>query len=196
MRLRITLALLTLAAVLPPAHAQQIFDPNAITLRHDFNTQPPNAPPPGPFSLGDATFSEASFGSGSPGWRLISVWPGFGRQLTDNAGISDITIAFAQPMLLAGLHVGIGNATYNVDFFSGNTLVGSVRGTVTGVDGNFFAGWMHAGGITRIRITEPSGENGLVGGIDDVRYDVVPEPTTMAVLAVAGAFLIRRRRKA
>lgn len=188
------MALLAMAAV---ANAQQIFDPTQITLRHDFETDPPNAPPPGPFTLGSVTFSESSTGSGGPGWRLISVWAGFGRQLTDNAGISKITLAFNTPMFKVGMDVGIfGNSgRYDVAFMNGNTVVGTVSGTGSGVDSHFFAGWMSGGGITGVIITEPSGENGLVGGIDNVRYDVVPEPATMIALGAGIAGLIARRRR-
>lgn len=172
--------------------AQRIDDPNQVTLRHDFESG--DVPPPGPFTLGDATFSEFSTGSGSPGWRYISVWPGFGRQLTDNAGISDIRIEFAQPMAKVGLDVGIGAATYMVEFLRLGAVVGQVPLTVEGVENHLFAGWRHDAGIDAVRILEHSGENGLVGGIDDVRYDPVPEPATLSVLAVAGAYWAIRRR--
>jgi len=182
------------AAVCSVAEAGQIFDPTLITLRHDFETDPPSAPPPGPFTLGSVTFSETSSGTGGPGWRLISVWPGFGRQLTDNAAISDILLEFDEPMLRAGFDVGIGDATFTVEFYNGGDLLGSVTDSVVGVDGHFFAGWEDAGGITSIRIIEPSGENGRVGGIDNVRYDYIPAPGALALIGIAGLGLRRRRR--
>jgi hypothetical protein len=183
-------------AVAVSAGAQQINNPNLITLRHDFETDPPSAPPVGPFTLGAATFSEASTGTGGPGWRLISVWTGFGRQLTDNAGISDITVAFNAPMLMVGLDVGIGPGSYQVDFLNGNTVVGSVSGNTPTNGDHFFAGWQHAAGITSVHITEPSGENGFVGGLDNVRYDAVPEPASIAALGLGAMALIRRRKRA
>ncbi|MBA3727108.1 MAG: PEP-CTERM sorting domain-containing protein [Armatimonadetes bacterium] len=190
-------ALTTLAGslVAQTANAQQIFDPNLITLRHDFETEPPEAPPDGPFTLGNATFSEFSTGSGDAGWRLISVWPGMGRQLTDDAGITEMHIVFDVAMTLVGLNVGIGPATYDVNFMSNGAVVGTVSGTLGSVEENFFAGWEHAGGIDEVIITEPSGENGLVGGIDDVRYDAVPEPATIVALGVGLAVLASRRRR-
>lgn len=193
MKRTVFLAFVGALALVQVAGAQQINDPNQITLRHNFETG--NVPPPGPFTLGNATFSESSTGTGGPGWRYISVWSGFGRQLTDNAGISDIRINFDTAMMKVGMDVGIGDATYLVEFFNGNTIVGAVRGATVGVDSHFFAGWQHNAGITSVRITEPSGENGRVGGIDDVRYDPVPEPATMTVMAVAGAFMAARRRR-
>ncbi|MCH7961879.1 MAG: hypothetical protein IIC49_06045 [Planctomycetes bacterium] len=114
------------------ADAQRIFDPNDITLRHDFETDPVNVPPPGPFTLvsseGTATFSEASTGTGSPGWRLIGGIFNNSRILTDNAGISEITVRFDAPMQQAGMLVGIGPATYSVEFFNGVDSVGTVTG--------------------------------------------------------------------
>ncbi len=175
------------------ASAQQIVDPNLITLQHDFEGF--GAPPPGPFTLGNATFSEASTGSGGPGWRVLGGFFNGSDTLTDNAAISDITIDFDTPMARAGLLVGIGPATFDVEFFSpGGGLLGTVTGTVVDVTESFFAGWGDAGGIGSIRITEPSGENGRVGGIDDVRYDIIPAPATLSLLGLAGFAGLRRRR--
>lgn len=175
------------------ASAQQIFDPNLITLQHDFEGF--GAPPPGPFTLGNATFSEASTGSGGPGWRVLSGFFNGSDTLTDNAGISDITIDFDTPMGAAGLLVGIGPGTYDVSFYDmGGGLLGTVSGSVVDVTESFFAGWGHAGGIGSIRILEPTGDNARVGGIDDVRYDIVPAPGSLALLGLAGFAAARRRR--
>jgi|GEM_PF-1252568 len=175
------------------ASAQQIFDPNLITLQHDFEGM--GAPPAGPFTLGNATFSEASTGSGGPGWRVLGGFFNGGDTLTDNAGISDITIDFDTPMGAAGLLVGIGPGTYEVSFYNtGGGLLGTVTGSVAGTLDNFFAGWGHGGGIGSINIIETTGDNGLVGGIDDVRYDIVPAPGSLALLGLAGFAGTRRRR--
>lgn len=179
------------------ATADVIDDPSLITLRHDFESDPPSAPPPGPFTLGNATFSEASSGTGGPGWRLLDGFFNGTRILTDNAGITDMTISFDTPMVRAGLLVGIGPGTYDVHFLDASGgIVGTVTGTVPSTTDSFFAGWEHGGGIVAIHVLEPSGENGLVGGIDDVRYDYVPAPGAMALLGLAGLTGLRRRRSA
>ncbi len=174
------------------ASAQQINDPDAITLQHDFEGF--QAPPPGPFTLGNATFSEQSSGSGGPGWRVLGGFFNGTDTLTDNAGISDITIDFDTAMAQAGLLVGIGPGDYTVDFLRDNNVVGTVNISVVDVTESAFAGWGDAGGIDAIRVTEPSGDNGRVGGIDDVRYDVIPAPGTMALLGLGGLVGMRRRR--
>ena len=175
------------------ASAQQIFDPNLITLQHDFEGM--NVPPTGPFTLGDATFSESSTGSGGPGWRILGGFFNGTNTLTDNAGISDITIDFDTAMGAAGLLVGIGPGTYDVNFYDlGGGLVGTVTGSVSGTTDSFFAGWGNPGGIGSINIVETTGDNGLVGGIDDVRYDFVPAPGGLALLGFLGLAATRRRR--
>lgn len=175
------------------ASGDQIFDEDAITLQQDFETEPMNAPPPGSFTLGNATFSENSTGSGGPGWRLLDGLPT--RILTDNAGISEITIDFENPVRRAGLLVGIGEATYDVSFFSpGGDLLGVVSGSVQDVADQFFAGWEDAGRIGSIVVTEPTGDNGRVGGIDDLRYDNIPAPGAVSLLGLAGLASLRRRR--
>ena len=83
--------------------------------------------------------------------------------------------------------------------------LGSSLGTVVGAhaDGNFaggtgedrFYGVTHSGGISRIVISDPSGIE-----VDHLQYGLrdtlsVPEPTTLALLALGFAALGLRRRR-
>lgn len=149
------------------------------------------------------TFSESSTGTGGSGWRLLNLLNPPSRILTDNAGISNILLDFATPFQRVGLDVGIGPATYQIDFFGlGLSLLGTITGSVTstaGAGSEFFAGWQDAAGILRIQITETSGENELVGGLDNVRFELaaqVPTPTTLVLfgLGLAGLGFARRKK--
>ena len=168
-----------------------------------------SAPATGPFTLGNLTFSEQSTGSGGPGWGLPSnLWVPGSQILTDNAGKSNFMVDFPFPgALRVGLDFGIGPATYQVSFFNPSlSLLGSVSGNTGNIADNFFAFWEDIGGISRIQIFETSDDNGLVGGLDNVRYELtstepIPEPATMLLLGtglvgVAGASRRRKKKQA
>ena len=103
-----------------------------------------------------------------------------------------------------GLDVGIGPATYKVDFFDlGLSLLGSVVVGPLGAGAAFgFAGFENLGLIKRIRITETAGFNSFVGGIDNIRFEninVVPLPAALPLfgtgLAIMGFIGWRRKRR-
>lgn len=161
------------------------------------------APATGSFTLGVATFTESSTGTGGPGWRYFNtgVSGNTSPMLGDSAGISNIAIDFATSYDRVGFYVAVGTATYTVDFYDGVSLLGSSIVNVSGLTSQF-VGWESlSGGVSRAVIRETSGENGLIGGLWNVRYEdvaggTVPEPATMglALLALAGVAAARRRR--
>lgn len=155
------------------------------------------APPVGPFALGGVTFSENSTGSGGPGWRILNIdlnGDPMSPILTDNAGISEITLDFDTPQIRAGFFAGVGPATYRVSAFDadGNFLESADTSTIVVTFDSEFVAFENFAGISRLVMTEPSGENGLVGAIDDVHFEI-PEPATLTLLAV-GFLALRRRR--
>lgn len=124
------------------------------------------APAPGEFTLGDLTFSEQSTGTGPGGWRLIPN----GKVLADFKGISNITIDFNASVNRVGLELGFfppgALTSYDVSFFDpAFNLLGTTSLTGFGAQ---FAGWEDVAGIGRVNILETSGDNGRIGGIDNI----------------------------
>ncbi len=151
----------------------------------------PGVPPPGPFTLDTVTFSEFSTGSGDPGWRLLTGFLGTpDPQLTDNAGISLIRLDFSTSVDRVGMIVGVSNpgpeaAVYDVRFFnSALTLLETVTISVVDNTEGKFAGIESAELISRVEIVETSGENGNVGGLDDVRFELVSPPVGGTILPI------------
>jgi hypothetical protein len=56
-------------------------------------------------------------------------------------------------------------------------------------------GWQYAGGISRVVITASNQFGGYIMS-DDIQYNAVPEPATLAALGLGAAALLRRRRRA
>jgi len=145
-------------------------------------------PSPGPFSIGDVTFSEFSTGAGAPGWRLVTVIFGTPNpQLADNAGISLIRLDFSSPVNRVGLVVGLSDpfqsaTDYEVRFFNNAlALIETVPISVVDDIGKF-AGIESTELISRVEIVETTGGNSRVGVIDDVRFELVD-------ITVGGEFL-------
>jgi len=140
--------------------------------------------PAGNFSFGGISFSNA------PGpdisWRNLTA---YGYGFTDDIGISNITLNFSAAVSKAGLDVHIGTATYAVSFFdTALNLLGTVNVALTGTSSSAFAGWESQGGIARIQIRELTGDNGSVGGFNNIRLEnsvsAVPEPASIALLGL------------
>ena len=159
----------------------------------------PGVPSPGPFSIGDVTFSEFSTGSGAPGWRLLTGFLGTpDPQLTDNAVISLIRLDFSSSVNRVGMVVGISDpiqspTDYEVRFFnSALTLIETVPISVVDDIGKF-AGIESTELISRVEIVETFGGDRRVGGIDDVRFELVEMvggellPIDSTALILAGA---------
>jgi hypothetical protein len=151
--------------------------------------------PTGNFSFGGINFSNTSGGSGSPGWRNLTE---YNLGFTDNSGNTNIVLELNNAYGKVGLNLYV-NSTYTVSFFNGNEMLGSLTKLV---DGTAFAGWQNAAGISRIEITEPGGDNFMVGGFNNIRMEAnaanaVPEPGGLALLGLGLAgFALSRRRKA
>jgi hypothetical protein len=166
-----------------------------------------STPPAGPFTIGSVTFSESSTGNGGPGWRLLTGGGNTtGNWLTDNAGISDINLAFASPENRVGLFVCIGPATYQINVFdSGNNLLDTTSVTISSNGGQpQFVGFQSTSEIASLQVLETSGDNGLVGGIADVMFEPVaaaatPEPASLFTLGLGdcgmAGFAWKQRKK-
>ena len=164
----------------------------------DFTSLGGIAPPDGPFTLGNLTFSEATTGSGNaPGWRILSL--GTPQMLTDDGGSTRITIDLGTPQQRVGLDVGIGTALYDVSFFDTDlALLGTVNVALSGQLASAFAGWEDLGGISRVTVTE-LGDNVRVGGVDNIRFEgpiaSIPEPSSTIVTGLIAVFGLSMRRR-
>lgn len=165
-----------------------------------------------PLVYNGVTYTEQGGGSGSPNWRPPTNWgslfsagsdlyPGLslGIAAADAHGISDIKIEFTDfpGINRAGLLASTGTQTlYELSAYDADdTLLDSVQAPMPANSFPIWLGLETDSAIAYLRLTEPNGENGQIGIIDDLRFEVVPEPATLSMLALGGlGALIRRRR--
>jgi len=162
----------------------------------DFTELGGNILPPGPFTIGEVTFT------GEPGWRLLdgNVLGTVTPALAVNADPSQIRLDFASPKGRVGLNYGAVSATFIVSIFdAGLTFLEQTVVSPPAFGSNVFVGFENLAGISRLVITE-TGDDGFLGALDDIRFELapIPEPSTMLLLGsgLAGLGWYRRRRKA
>lgn len=190
-------ALIALSLVAHPAVGAPITaldfgaSPNAITFEGITNACSNTIPgrfPCGvaPWTIGDATFSHVSNGSGC--WDLPNFAIGLGQSLRFNATDADYTIDFASPFTTIGLTVVLGG-NYDVGFYRGGSLLGKVSVTNGSLYSRGFAGWRDDRGIDRIRVVETSRNNNSAA-LDNILWEGTPIETTPVPLPAAGWMLL------
>jgi hypothetical protein len=128
------------------------------------------------------------------GGQFLGVVPFFG------IGTTEVGFTFDSPIQAWGAYltgVGTANGNLHVSFNDGSSQDLAVVGSPDG--GVQFFGFILAGNaISSVQLLQ----NGVVGntrdmyGVDDIRVVSVPEPATLAVLALGGVGMLARRRRA
>jgi hypothetical protein len=216
MRTRIKTSLFLLLNLLAPlcAHAQNLFQPISLpdasylsgTTKLTINA--PNAYFVG--ALSDSTVT-ASFSAGGGYFPPISAstfasWSSPPYSESSDPGqvlyYSDaylpgrsLYISFSRPLQTFGveIEVELWNTTgpITATFFNGAASVGSITQTIGGFQGaRLFAAHTDTGVFDSVVIYDPSSSSGF--GIGQFRYEVVPEPTTAALVVLASCFIWSR----
>jgi hypothetical protein len=115
----------------------------------------------------------------------------------NNSDLGYIDVVLGSLATRAGATVGILQSwTGQVEFFdAANALIGTIN--VPTRSGTIFAGWEHAAGISRYRLTDLTANSSVIN-LENFRFEgSVPEPSTMLLLgaALAGLRCVRRTRR-
>ncbi len=160
----------------------------------------------GTVSYNGFTLEDRGSGTGIQVLRASMDWseyftnlPGvsLGRALNDNYGITDLKISLSNPVGRIGVLISTGVCVnYRLTAYDDQNNIVAIgeRGMPSAFKGVFIGLESQTNNIAYVTITEPLGENGHKTLIDDIRYEAVPEPATLSLLA-AGAIALRARKR-
>ena len=114
-----------------------------------------------------------------------------GRALEDSFGQSHLTMEFSIPVERVSLLLSTGPVTtWEVTAYSNARSLGARRFTMPSAKDAVRAILDFEESITRIEITEPFGNNANITLVDDLSFVPIPEPSTLALLAMGALGLL------
>lgn len=197
-----TLRLLVMAYVCanaPCAFADLIlesdFDSNAfVTDFNELGLPAFNAPP---VEIDGNLFSVASSALRYNAASAFNISGMTGENISTNTDLGFLEVEFSQPMFRAGAVFGAPQAAWSatVLFYDAqDTELASIDISDAGGQSQF-VGWEDSALINRMRVVDTAA-NGFVTAMDDLRFQVVPEPSSfLCCMSLATVVLLRHRRK-